>query len=743
MASTSLTFHSGFWLILNVSNAAVIKTSRNPLNQQLSAVPGWLTSWKPGIGGIWRKAQISRSDLAILVAAWCVFALFEFALQVFIPRSAIRNNDLPPGARFFLFCYSLTVLAFFLLWIGAVIRLLARAAGRFIPDRLGMRRIAHSVAPLSIWLILICYGASWGLFWQTGSFVASQVFFFLAPHPLQVFHWVDLDVALVIVVFSIAATYTITVWIPRLVAKLTLRNRDKLILIGAWAVGLSTMGAFLGGLYSHWGERQFTRAGILYSRTQENSSGPFSYILGDFKKYLGGPAETLVISAGFQIFQRPVISMDQYKRLANQHSHQPWNVLILTVESLRADQLRAYGGTRDVMPAVESLANEARVFLNSYTQSSHTNYATIVPLSSHYPLRSATAYTYPKNPTYPRVLIYDVLKALGRRTAIFSSSNENWGGMINYLETAGLDHFIHAANSKKPTYLMQGDAGFAIWARETRHAGSLDDRSTVDEAIEWLDGIGDETFFVAMNLQNSHLPYPIPPQFPRRFGPAKLDFTIRFAHFPQNRVEVVKNVYADSLAYVDSQIARLFQYLKDKNKWENTVVVLTGDHGQAFYEHGFASHASAIFNEVMRVPLIIRAPRLKPGFDSRLAQHVDIAPSILGLLGMPIHPSFQGIDLFNTNADPKRSIYMVAQTPDAYQYGIVRSGFKLVYDERQREYLLFNLSTDPEEKTNLAFVQPAVVRDLASRLNAWRKLQIDYYADPALQAREYPPILKD
>jgi hypothetical protein len=55
------------------------------------------------------------------------------------------------------------------------------------------------------------------------------------------------------------------------------------------------------------------------------------------------------------------------------------------------------------MPAVEALAQDARVFLNTYTQSSHTNYATITPLSAHYPLRSATAYTYPKNPTYPRV----------------------------------------------------------------------------------------------------------------------------------------------------------------------------------------------------------------------------------------------------------------------------------------------------------------------------------------------------
>lgn len=86
---------------------------------------------------------------------------------------------------------------------------------------------------------------------------------------------------------------------------------------------------------------------------------------------------------------------------------------------------------------------------------------------------------------------------------------------------------------------------------------------------------------------------------------------------------------------------------------------------------------------------------------------------------------------------------MVTQTPDAYQYGIVRSGFKLIYDERQREHLLFNLASDPGENTDLAATQPELVKELSNRLNAWRKLQIDYYSDPALQKREYPPILKD
>ena len=149
--------------------------------------------------------------------------------------------------------------------------------------------------------------------------------------------------------------------------------------------------------------------------------------------------------------------------------------------------------------------------------------------------------------------------------------------------------------------------------RDSNHAGSLDDRTTIDEAIEWIDGLGNDPFFVAINFQNSHLPYPIPPDFPRRFGPAKLHFTIRFAQFPKDKVEIVKDVYADSLAYVDSQIQRFIQHLTIKNKWDNTLVIITGDHGQAFYEHGFASHASAIFDEVMRVPLIVRAPGLKAG----------------------------------------------------------------------------------------------------------------------------------
>jgi arylsulfatase A-like enzyme len=205
----------------------------------------------------------------------------------------------------------------------------------------------------------------------------------------------------------------------------------------------------------------------------------------------------------------------------------------------------------------------------------------------------------------------------------------------------------------------------------------------------------------------------------------------------------VKDLYADSLAYVDFQISRLFEHLRQKGKWDHTLIVLTGDHGQAFYEHGFSAHASQLFNEVMKIPLIIRAPGLEPGLNNIPAQHIDVPPSILALLGAPSHPSFQGINLFDVHPNRHRSIYLVAQTPLAYQYGIIRSNWKLIRDAQKKIYLLFDLLSDPGETKNVASEQAGHLTRLAKLLNTWRKLQLQYYTDKNLHSREYPPILSE
>src|SRR6185295_18028698 len=108
----------------------------------------------------------------------------------------------------------------------------------------------------------------------------------------------------------------------------------------------------------------------------------------------------------------------------------------------------------------------------------------------------------------------------------------------------------------------------------------------VGEAMKWIDSGAGAPFFLYLNLQNSHLPYDVPKDFPRRFSPKELDFKISIGWFPREKAEVVKNVYADSLSYVDAQLERLIRRLKERGEWDRTVLVVSGDHGEAFYEHG-------------------------------------------------------------------------------------------------------------------------------------------------------------
>jgi arylsulfatase A-like enzyme len=437
----------------------------------------------------------------------------------------------------------------------------------------------------------------------------------------------------------------------------------------------------------------------------------------------------------------PIESIDEYLAGVDRDGLARPNVVIVLIESLRADQLRAGGSRRTVMPTVESIAASGRFYSRHWAQASHSNYADLAPLSSQYPLRGERTHVYPRDPPYPRVLIYDVLKGLGYATAIVSSQNETWGGMLNFLDTGNLDAVLHSENFDGPTYVPRHDKGFESYVQGTKRSGKIDDRFTVDRAIKWIDGVGDKPFFLYLNLQSSHLPYETPADFPRRFGPEEIDFTIRFNNFPRDKADVVKDVYANALAYVDFQLGRLVGHLKRTGRWDDTLVVVSGDTGQAFYEHGFSGHANQLYDELVRVPLVIRAPGLSPGVDPHPAQQVDVPPTLLDLLGLPPHPGFQGHSLVAPDAEPDPPLFLVAQAPLAHEYALVRWPYKYVWDVRRQYGVLFDLARDPGETEDRSVRQAEVAARMGAELETWRRAQIDYYRDPALYSRWYPPRL--
>jgi arylsulfatase A-like enzyme len=335
-----------------------------------------------------------------------------------------------------------------------------------------------------------------------------------------------------------------------------------------------------------------------------------------------------------------------------------------------------------------------------------------------------------------------VLKQLGYRTGLVSSQNEHWGSMHHYFSTGGLDHFFHSESFAEAS-IPDADPGFAEWAKRWGRSGKLDDRDTIDEAIRFVGPApADQPFFLYVNLQNSHFPYHTPDGFPRRFQPDTIDFPYAFGNYPREKVEIVKNRWRNSLGYVDFQIGRLLDHLQRTHVLDRTLLVIGADNGEAYYEHETVCHAGPIFDESVRVPVILHGPGVEPGTYPGLSQALDITPTVLGLLGLPAHPSFQGLDLLRAPDARARSVHIVAQTPKASQLALVRDGWKIIYDYWYDTYLLYDLTRDPGEKHDRARDETGRLRVMATELRAWERAQLEYYSSAELMRTTYPPVLR-
>ncbi len=692
----------------------------------------------------------SRLHLTASAAlSWLLVAALSVGLSLAIADSALREDLLPWRLRLSTTAAELSALA---AWVALVAMLIAMISSlRFLPALL---RAPTAVALTGI--VVGLYSASWLAFASAGRFLDWSGLLFAAVNPvlfLQHVAHIDPYVLAIVPFVLIVGIASFCLWIPALVGRVQPPGRRALVLAAVVAavtcLGLASLGPGKGFpaeaiVVDPDAGFNYTHA-QLYERCREERSGPLTHAWDDFASRWLEEGPGLITDDSIAIERRPIVDLDDYAAGVDKGRLRSLNVILLVVESLRPDQLTTLGGSRQVMPAIDSLAARSLAFSDVYTQSSHSNYADICPLSSHYPLRSAGVHVYPRNPSYPRVLVYDILQELGWRTAMISSQNETWGRMIDYLDTGGLDYIFHAETFEGPTYVPRHDWGFESFVNAGKRSGKIDDRFTIDEAIRWIgDGSDEQPFFVYLNMQNSHLPYETPADFPRRFGPSTLPFKIRFSGYPRDQADTVKDVYADSLAYIDHQLSRLLGHLEESGLLEETVIVVTSDTGQAFYEHGFVAHGSRMFNEVMRVPLFFHEPGGAPVIDERPAQHIDVPPTLLGILGLPPHPAFQGRDLRNAEGEWRwRSRYLVAQTPLAHEYAIVRNGFKLLYDAERDSSLLFNVDEDPGERVDLAATYGGLVEELRSRLDTWRDAQIGYYRDIALHSRYYPPVLAD
>lgn len=473
---------------------------------------------------------------------------------------------------------------------------------------------------------------------------------------------------------------------------------------------------------------------LVWEESRSRGAGPLTALLGMALGAVRGPGDTFPrLDPAVEVFQPPMTGAELQDSVVPRRR----NVLIVVIESLRGDVLRAGGADEVTMPALEGFAGEARQFTNAIAVSSQSNLAAVIPVSGQYPLRTTAPAAYPDDPPYPRTLLWDLVHDHGWRTAVFSSQNERWWRMRNFLVTPSLDTLHDAESAPSESYLPEGDLGFARFARGGRAAGKLPDHVTVSAAIDWIRMEPRSPFLMLINLQSSHLPYRIPPDAPHRF-PIGGDFPIHFGGWPRDSVDAVHTRYRNALAHIDTQLERLWTTLRGEGLLDSTIVVVTGDHGQGFYEHGLSAHANGLWQELLSVPLIIRAPGITPGLDSRAASHLDVAPTVASLLGFSATTAWPGQALDRPEGDAP-PVFLLVQSPLAQQTGVIWNGWKLVRDRITGAMDLHDLGCDPLERHNL--VSEAIPeRDaLVALLRSHEQVQFEYYASPLRMATELPP----
>lgn len=287
------------------------------------------------------------------------------------------------------------------------------------------------------------------------------------------------------------------------------------------------------------------------------------------------------------------------------------NVLLLLIDALRYDHLSCYYYPQKTSPNIDALAAESTQFWNLVPQSSWTRPSVASLLTATYPnthgVYDKLDCLRPNLPSLAHALIQGGYEAHGFMTN--SCCLPVWG--------IGLDF-------NRYVDVSMGKGG--------------DDKQAIDKVIETLGNTAGRPWFYYVHLISPHHPYEPPKPYREKFMPASFPGTR-----PQVRAQRDMALYDGEIAYVDGQAGRLFESMKRAGLYENTLIILLADHGEQFMEHGNSGHGNSLFEEELRIPLLIKLPGQHAASEAKqFVEMVDVAPTILDLLGLPAEKGFEG-----------------------------------------------------------------------------------------------------
>jgi arylsulfatase A-like enzyme len=344
------------------------------------------------------------------------------------------------------------------------------------------------------------------------------------------------------------------------------------------------------------------------------------------------------------------------------HRQAPSGVVIITLDTTRADRLSVYGYMGAVMPHLDRLSRDGIVFNRAISVAPLTLPAHASLFTGLYPPRHGVRHNASRALAPHHTTLAELLRGEGFRTGAFV------GSLV-------LD---------PDRGLAQGFETYAGVRADDASGGAIGQRradAVVDEAIRWLNDV-EERFFLWVHLYDPHRPYDPPQPF-----------------------QSIVDPYVGEIAFADSQIGRLLDRLESRGLLDQTLLVVAGDHGESLGEHGERDHGTLLYENVLRVPLIIRAPGFRPARIGAVVRLVDLVPTVLDLFGLS-PPRVDGVKLTGVmrGQGPALDLEAYAESVSAQRFGggplrtLRDARFKVIEAPCPE---LYDLAVDPFEMTNL------------------------------------------
>jgi arylsulfatase A-like enzyme len=389
------------------------------------------------------------------------------------------------------------------------------------------------------------------------------------------------------------------------------------------------------------------------------------------------------------------------------------DIVVVTLDTTRADRLGAYGYFRDTSPYFDQLAAESVLFEEHYVPMAHTLpthtslFTGVYPLEHGVQANAVAGSRYLPAPGLTYVAEY--LSSLG-------------------YDTAG---FVSAWPLKTGSGVERGMARFHEPPRREVRAGE-----TTDHALEWLaERDPSKPMFLWVHYFDPHQPYAPPEGYKGRFKKSDLQVAHMeerhfFDHHRVGRASVIgrSSRYDEEILYMDSQLGRLLDTLRSRQQWSDTVVVVVSDHGEGLNQHGQMGHEE-VWDESVRAPLLIRIPRTHPGRVDGPVNTVDVFPTVFARLRLPGRETWlaqlSGRNVWK-GGDPSRP--MLFQSPlrspknDRRKWGLMRGSWK--YVDFLGDHQLYDRASDPWEVHDVAAHHPERMEAMRDELQTIRAEQI-------------------